>query len=101
MRARQYYVYIMSNHSRRLYIGITRDLHRRVEQHRAGTFAQSFTKRYRITQLVYFEVTGDVHAAIAREKQLKGWTREKKLQLIEAVNSGWLDLAADWPSRTP
>jgi putative endonuclease len=101
MRARQYYVYIMSNHSRRLYIGITRDLEWRVAQHQEGTFAESFTKRYRITQLVYFEVFNDVHAAIAREKQLKGWTREKKMQLIETMNPGWEDLSLAWSNRAP
>ena len=101
MRARQYSVYVMSNHSRTLYIGVTRDLQRRIAQHREGTFDRSFTKRYKVTRLVYFEVYGDVRAAIARERQLKRWTREKKLRLIETVNTGWDDLAADWPNREP
>ena len=85
-------VYILASLSRRLYIGVTNDLECRIIQHRAGR-ADAFTARYRITRLVYFEQTSDVRAAIAREKQLKGWRREKKLALIESVNAGWLDLA--------
>src|SRR5688500_155371 len=69
-RMHVYYVYILASHSRRLYVGMTRDLLRRVAEHQAGT-TPGFTRRYRIDRLVYFEHTHDVHAAIAREKQLK------------------------------
>ena len=89
---RQYYVYIMASHSRRLYVGITNDLARRVAQHKRGEI-EGFTRRYRIIRLVYFEQTGDVRAAIAREKQLKQWPRTRKERLIERGNAGWLDLA--------
>jgi putative endonuclease len=94
---RLYSVYILASLSRRLYIGITNNLQRRVLQHRAHR-ADAFTARYRITRLVYFEQTADVAAAIAREKQLKGWRRARKVALIESVNAGWLDLA---PSVIP
>jgi putative endonuclease len=92
--ARTYYVYILSSLSRRLYTGVTNDLHRRLKEHRSGS-PGSHTTRYRITRLVYFEATGDIRTAIAREKEIKSWTREKRLRLIEASNGGWLDLGAD------
>ena len=92
MRHRQYFVYILASRSRRLYVGCTNDLARRLAQHRAGVFA-GFTSRYRIHSLVHFEVTTDVRAAIARERELKGWSRERKMRLVESANAGWLDLA--------
>ena len=92
---RVYYVYILASRSRRLYVGVTRDLARRLAEHRVGT-SPGFSRRYRIDRLVYFEDTRDVRVAIAREKQIKGWGRRKKVELIESVNAGWLDLAADW-----
>jgi putative endonuclease len=92
---RDYYVYIMASRSRRLYVGVTNELRRRVWQHKIGAIS-SFTRQYRITRLVYFEQTRDVRAAIAREKQLKRWTRVRKVQLIETHNSGWTDLSVDW-----
>ena len=92
---RQYAVYIMASHSRRLYVGVTRDLRRRVAQHKAAA-APGFTGTYRLTNLVYFEQTSDVRAAIAREKQLKRWPRARKVRLIELHNVAWLDLSADW-----
>lgn len=91
---RQYYVYILSSRSKRLYIGVTNDLTRRVFEHR--TMHNGFTARYRITRLVHFEVTASPMSAIQREKQLKGWLRRRKVALIEAANPFWLDLAADW-----
>ena len=94
-RMRAYYAYILASRSRRLYVGVTRDLVRRLAEHRAGT-RPGFCRRYRIERLVYFEDTPDVRVAIAREKQLKGWGRRKKIELIESVNAGWLDLAAEW-----
>ena len=92
MRARSYFVYILASHSRTLYIGVTRDLGQRLHRHRSGT-VPGFSGRYRTYRLVYFEDTGSVHAAIAREKELKSWRREKKIRLIESVNAGWLDLS--------
>ncbi len=90
-----YYVYIMTNISRTLYIGITGDLTRRVFEHKAKAVA-GFTHRYNITRLAYFETTSDVRAALEREKQLKGWRRERKLALIESANPEWEDLSAEW-----
>src|SRR5881227_1642577 len=91
---RQYYVYILANRSRRLYIGVTNNLLRRLFHHRNGDSA--FTARYRVTRLVYFETTRDVMSAISREKELKGWLRVKKIALITGANPTWDDLASDW-----
>ena len=93
--SRSYYVYIMSNRHKTLYIGVTNDLERRVYEHKNG-LAPGFTKRYNINRLVLFEETSDVNEAIAREKQLKGWVRRRKIELIEAANPKWDDLAAEW-----
>jgi putative endonuclease len=92
---RNYYVYILCNVHHTLYIGVTSDLQVRMYQHRNATF-EGFTSRYGIDSLVYFESTNDVNEAIAREKQLKGWVRRKKVALIERDNPGWTDLAASW-----
>jgi putative endonuclease len=89
------YVYILASRSRVLYTGVTNDLQRRVYQHKTGKLP-GFTKHYSVTRLVYFEMTPDVRAAIAREKAIKAWTRERRIRLIESVNAPWLDLAADW-----
>ena len=94
-RDRSYYVYIMASHSRVLYIGTTCDLARRVYQHKAGLL-KGFTSKYRITRLVYYEETPNSRGAVARERQIKGWVREKKLRLVESVNAGWVDLAEGW-----
>jgi len=94
---KQYYVYIMTNKSGTLYIGVTNDLTRRLHEHKHG-IGGKFTTRYRITRLLYFEETRDVHAALAREKQLKGWTRAKKLKLIALDNPQWVDRSTDWDS---
>jgi len=94
---KQYYVYIMTNKSGTLYIGVTNDLTRRMYEHKHG-IGGKFTTRYRITRLLYFEETRDVHAALAREKQLKGWTRAKKLKLIASDNPQWVDRSTDWES---
>ncbi len=91
---KQYFVYIMTNKSGTLYIGITNNLTRRMYEHKHGLGGQ-FTAKYHITRLVYFEETQDVHAALAREKQLKGWTRAKKLALITTDNPQWIDLSED------
>jgi len=87
------YVYILSSHSRRLYIGVTSDLKHRIYQHKAGLIS-GFTKEYCIDQLVFFEVFPEMTSAIAREKQLKGWVRAKKIELILKQNPGWEDLAS-------
>ena len=92
---RSYYVYILTNKSRTLYTGVTNDLKRRVYQHK-NKLVPGFTSQYNITRLVFFEETSDVLAAIAREKQVKGWTRKKKIALIRSVNPGWRDLASHW-----
>jgi len=94
-RDRSYYVYIMASHSHVLYIGTTSDLGRRVYQHKAGLL-KGFTSKYRVTRLVYYEETPNSRAAVTRERQIKGWVREKKLRLIESVNAGWVDLAEGW-----
>ena len=87
----QYWVYIATNGSKTLYTGVTNDLERRMFEHR-NSMVPGFTSKYRIDRLVYFETTSDVRAAIAREKQIKGLLREKKLALIEAANPSWTDL---------
>jgi putative endonuclease len=92
---RTFTVYILASLSRRLYIGVTGDLIRRLHEHRTAQLP-SFTTRYRIHRLVHFEQTPDVRAAIQRETELKSWSREKKIQLIESKNAGWIDLAEDW-----
>jgi len=89
---RTYYVYIMVNHSGTLYTGVTSDLARRVYQHETQVGSR-FTKKYRMNKLLYFEQTGDVLSAIEREKQIKGWRRSRKLELIKAKNPRWIDLA--------
>jgi putative endonuclease len=89
---KQYYVYIMTNeHNTVLYTGMTNDLQRRACEHRTGR-GGGFTSRYNVVMPVYYEVTGDVNAAIAREKQIKAGSRQKKIDLIEAMNSQWRDL---------
>jgi putative endonuclease len=90
-REHNYFVYILANRSRMLYIGVTNSLMRRVTQHREGVF-DGFTKKYAIHRLVYFERFQYVGNAIAREKQLKGWLRSRKVALIEEANPSWEDL---------
>jgi len=88
-------VYIMANKSRTLYAAVTNNLERRVYEHK-HKMASRLTSKYSIDQLVYFEVCSDVRDANAREKQIKGWLRAKKIALIESVNPNWEDLSADW-----
>ncbi|MCL4370167.1 MAG: GIY-YIG nuclease family protein [Chloroflexi bacterium] len=92
---KDYYVYIMSNVSRTLYVGVTNDLQRRVFEHKQKLL-RGFTRKYNLTLLVYFEASPDIRAAIAREKQIKGWLQAKKLALIESANPKWLDLSTQW-----
>jgi putative endonuclease len=91
-----YYVYILSNWSDSvLYIGVTNNLQRRLYEHR-NHLVKGFTQRYNIHKLLYFETTSDVRAALEREKQLKGWTRARKNELISMSNPDWQDLSANW-----
>jgi putative endonuclease len=92
---KRYYVYIMSNQSRTLYIGMTSDLEFRVAQHKQRHIP-GFTAKYNCTKLVYFEEFTEVTQAIEWEKKLKGWVRRKKIALIEERNPQWDDLAQDW-----
>ena len=95
MGKKTFYVYILSNLHRTLYTGVTNDILQRMLAHKQGT-GSKFAKRYNINRLVYFEETDEAYAAIAREKQIKGWKRQKKLELIESINPDWKDLSSDW-----
>jgi putative endonuclease len=95
MNERSFYVYVLASKSRRLYVGVTNNLERRLYEHKAKQLA-GFTKQYNIDRLVYFELTTDILSAIAREKQIKSWNRSKKINLVEAVNPTWDDLSAEW-----
>jgi len=89
---KEYYVYIMTNHKNMvLYTGVTNDLIRRVYEHK-NKLVESFTKKYNLTRLVYYEVCGDIEGAIAREKQIKGGSRQDKVRLIDSMNRDWHDL---------
>ena len=90
-----YAVYILASASGVLYIGVTNDLEARVLQHKNKTHP-GFTARYNVTKLVHFEFFRDVRAAIAREKQLKGWLRKRKVALVESANPHWNDLSPNW-----
>ncbi len=94
-RVAAYHVYILASSSAVLYTGVTNHLERRVAE-RGQKLLSAFSKRYNITRLVYFEAFGDVRAAIAREKQLKRWRRDKKVALIEKTNPKWRDLSEDF-----
>ena len=88
-----YYVYIMANQTNvTIYAGITNNLERRVWEHKTHADPNSFTARYGIHKLVYFESTSDVRAAIEREKQIKGWNRKRKNKLVESKNPSWAEL---------
>ena len=90
-----YYVYILTNENGNvIYVGITNNLIRRVHEHKNHLDRGSFTARYNVTKLVYFEETSDVEAAIEREKQIKGWNRRHKNKLVESKNPNWIDLYA-------
>jgi putative endonuclease len=91
----RYYVYIMTNRSRNFYIGVTSKLQIRTLQHKDGEFG-GFTSKYKLDRLVYFEVFSDIRTEISREKQLKGWSRIKKIGLIVSINPTWKDLSEEW-----
>ncbi|MBE0615716.1 MAG: GIY-YIG nuclease family protein [Burkholderiales bacterium] len=95
MEERTYYVYLLASKSRRLYVGVTNSLERRLFEHREK-LVDGFTKQYNIDRLVYFEQTPDVLSAICREKQIKRWRRSKKISLIESKNPTWEDLSTEW-----
>ena len=89
----QYYVYFLANRDNKvLYVGITNNLPRRIYEHKNSLDKKSFTSRYHINKLVYYEYTGDVRAAIEREKQIKSWNRARKNKLIQSKNPEWKDL---------
>ena len=91
---RQFYVYILASHSRRLYVGVTNNIERRLYEHVHGW--SSYTSRYKINRLIYVEIYRHPMTAIRREKQVKRMSRREKIELIESVNAGWLDLGAGW-----
>jgi putative endonuclease len=95
VRERAYFVYILASLSRVLYVGATSDLCRRMYQHKTGVIP-GFTSKYKINRLVYYETTPNSRAAVAREREIKGWTRERKCRLVEQTNLGWEDLAVSW-----
>ena len=100
MHEGSYFTYIMASRSRTLYIGVTGDLLKRVFQHKWREH-DGFTERYNCDRLIWFESHDDVSKAIAREKQLKGWSRAKKVALIEKTNPAWVDLSRDWYDLEP
>ncbi len=93
--SKEYYVYIITNRSRTLYVGVTNDLMRRVYEHK-HKLVPGFTSKYNIQYLVYYESTSSIYSAIGREKQIKGWLRAKKIALIESMNPEWKDLSEEW-----
>lgn len=95
MSAKGGYVYILGSLQLTLYVGVTNDLLRRVWEHK-NKAVPGFTSKYNVDRLLYYEQFGDIRDAIAREKQIKKWRRQKKLELIETTNVGYLDLSADW-----
>ncbi|MGC2639531.1 MAG: GIY-YIG nuclease family protein [Acidobacteriaceae bacterium] len=95
MRPHIYFVYIVASRTRVLYIGVTSNIEARIAQHRSKTFP-GFTADFNCNRLVWYASYDDVRHAIAREKQLKGWTRAKKLALIEKMNPTWIDLSEEW-----
>lgn len=92
---RTLFVYIMSGHNRRLYTGVTNNLERRVLEHK-GKLVPGFTSRYNFHKLVYYEEVEGPLEAIEREKEIKGWRRSKKVELIESMNPNWEDLSEGW-----
>lgn len=95
MEPKTYYAYIVASRSRTLYVGLTSDLYVRVLQHRNGTY-EGFTSDYNCNRLVWYECFGHPTEAISREKQIKRWSRAKKIVLIERENPTWVDLSESW-----
>ncbi len=91
-----YYVYLLTNWNNKvMYVGMTNNLERRLFEHKTK-IVDGFTKKYNVNKLVYFEETSDVHVAIAREKEIKKWRREKKNNLVISMNPQWKDLSESW-----
>jgi putative endonuclease len=91
-----YYVYLLTNWNNKvMYVGVTNDLERRVYEHKQK-LVEGFTEKYNVEKLVYFEETEDINAAIAREKEIKKWRREKKNNLVNGLNPDWRDLSLEW-----
>jgi len=91
----EFWVYILTSRTGTLYVGVTGYLGTRIMQHKIDSI-EGFTKKYKVHRLVYYESYEHVMTAIRREKQLKGWRRDKKISLIEKVNPRWMDLAENW-----
>jgi len=100
MHEGSYFTYIVASRSHTLYIGVTGDLRKRIFQHKWKEFG-GFTEKYNCDRLVWFERYQEIATAIAREKQLKGWRREKKIALIERMNPTWVDLSREWYDTEP
>jgi putative endonuclease len=96
---KRYYVYIMASRSLNFYTGVTNSIYHRTLQHKSGE-VDGFTKKYNINRLVYYEVFEHIGNAIAREKQIKAWTRAKRIALIKTMNPAWQDLAEGWGGKT-
>jgi len=95
MSEKTYYVYLLTNKSNKvIYTGVTNNLERRLYEH-TNKLVEGFTKKYNVHKLVYFEETSDIQAALEREKQIKGWVRIKKNNLIETMNPDWRDLCGE------
>lgn len=92
---KEYSVYIMASRTKVVYTGVTGNLEERVWQHKNKT-TKGFTSRYNVNKLVYYALTNDIHSALEFEKQIKGWVRKKKIELIESMNPNWDDLAEEW-----
>ena len=93
---KSYYVYLITNQNNKvLYTGITSNLERRIFEHK-NKLVKGFTEKYNVNKLVYFEQTSDVYSALNREKEIKGWLRIKKNELVESKNAAWNDLSDDW-----
>ena len=94
---KNYYTYILTNKKHTVfYVGVTNSLIRRLEEHRTSTDPRSFASKYRCTKLIYFENGSSVIGAIAREKEIKSWRREKKIWLINSLNPEWRNLSEDF-----
>lgn len=94
-----YFVYMLTNWNNKiLYTGVTNNLARRLYEHK-NNLVNGFTQKYNVHKLIYYDTTSDIKAAIEREKQIKGWSRQKKNTLVESINSNWEDLSLDWDEK--
>lgn len=97
MQTESAWVYSTTNRSRTLYVGVTSNLERRIAEHKSGSIEGSFTERYRLDRLVYYEQFQSILSAIDREKKIKGWLRiNKKIALVVSINPEWKDLSEEW-----